>query len=284
MQEGNKICIVQGWRGPHVSIFIPSDNSISSFRALRLAQAIYAGIPDKRLQAIKALLRGVAETYKLWGGICLAKGDKDISNIIQRFIGNVESIKDVKEGLGVEGIFHREIFELWSNKLPLDFEFRGRNRQPPRDPINAVISYGNSLMYKLCVPPLHKAGFNTGLGFLHQPGRGRHTLALDMAELVKPIFVEAVCWVMASDGRFTKDMATATAEGCFLNSEGKRLYRLVLSEMAQKVLGEGEKCHFGWPVSLVKALEGASLQIKDNLLRGKIPKAWTVFGRSAKYV
>ncbi|MDN5319528.1 CRISPR-associated endonuclease Cas1 [Thermovirga lienii] len=278
MQEEKEINVIQGWRGPYVSIYIPSGNDVSPFRSLRLAQTLYIGVPEKRLKAIKALLRGVAETYKLWEKVCLKRDDSSFLGIIQKFTSNIEKIKDVKEGLGVEGIFHRDIFEWWGKKLPAGFEFNGRNRQPPRDPINAVISYGNSLMYKLCVPPLQKAGFNTGLGFLHQPGRGRHTLALDVAELVKPIFVEAVCWIMVNDGRFTKDMVTVKAEGCFLNSEGKKLYKLVVAEMAQKVLGEGEKSHFGWPASLLKTLEVASLQIRDDLIKDKIPQAWVLWG------
>jgi len=284
MPKEDNIKVVQGWRGPYVSIYVPSDNKASPFRSLRLAQALYSGIPEKRLQAIKALLRGVAETYKLWAKICIEADDSCFLDIVQRFASNIERIKEVKEGLGFEGVFHRDIFEWWSKNLPACFEFNGRNRQPPRDPINAVISYGNSLMYKLCVPPLQKAGFNTGLGFLHQPGRGRHTLALDVAELVKPIFVEAVCWTMVNDGRFTKDMAKLKAEGCFLNSEGKKLYKVVVAEIAQKVLGEGEKCHFGWPASLIKTLEVASLKIREDLISSRIPRAWVFLGEVAKHV
>jgi hypothetical protein len=83
---------------------------------------------------------------------------------------------------------------------------------------------------------------------------------------------------MVNDGRFTKDMVTVKAEGCFLNSEGKKLYKLVVAEMAQKVLGEGEKSHFGWPASLLKTLEVASLQIRDDLIKDKIPQAWVLWG------
>jgi len=279
-KQKREITIIQGWRTPYVSMFIPADPVVFPYRVLRLAQAVYYATPEKRIRVIKTLLKGVAESYVFWANICSqCLITEEILRAVRVFRRNIDSIGEVKEGLGFEGNFHKEIFEIWMRNVPPEFGFTGRNRQPPRDPLNALISYGNSLMYKICVPPLQKAGFNTSVGFLHQPGRGRHTLALDIAELLKPVLVEAVIWNMLLEGEFARDMTTEGPGGCFLNKDGKKAYRDSLFKMVEDLFGGSTRCHFGWPINLLKALEETVARISRDLIQETIPESWVVFRR-----
>lgn len=278
-RPSGEIEVKHGFNGPNVSLFWPSGNAANSFRPLRKAQMQIFVFPDKRQKAVRSLLRGVLETYRL----CLDSFSGSVCSEVQAIlrgnetrIGNSDTVEDA---LGIEGVFHRELFALWAKWLPAKWGFTGRNRRPPMDPINAFLSYGNSIIYGLCVPPLQKEGFNTTIGFLHQPRRGRHTLALDMAELFKPVLVETVCWKLIQEGRFSPEMAKLGNNGCFLENEGRKVLRTGMFEMIERMFGNTDNFRFGWPVVLWVALEQMAQRWKKDILSECIPERWEIPGR-----
>jgi len=84
--------------------------------------------------------------------------------------------------LGLEGQLARAWFNLLANTLPKKWKFTGRNRQPPRDPVNALFSLGYTLLLSETRQVLLSQGFDLALGFLHQPYPAREALALDFIE------------------------------------------------------------------------------------------------------
>ncbi len=86
------------------------------------------------------------------------------------------------EVLGVEGICSNIYFGAFGQMLKCDFEFHGRNRRPPKDPINVIISLAYTFLTKEMCSALDAESFETYLGFLHGIRYGRKSLALDMIE------------------------------------------------------------------------------------------------------
>lgn len=86
------------------------------------------------------------------------------------------------EILGVEGMCSQIYFRSFGQMIKGDFEFHGRNRRPPKDPINAVISLAYTFLTKEVMSSLDAESFETYLGFLHGIRYGRKSLALDMVE------------------------------------------------------------------------------------------------------
>lgn len=84
--------------------------------------------------------------------------------------------------LGVEGICSNIYFGAFGQMLKCDFEFHGRNRRPPKDPINVIISLAYTFLTKEMCSALDAESFETYLGFLHGIRYGRKSLALDMIE------------------------------------------------------------------------------------------------------
>ena len=89
--------------------------------------------------------------------------------------------------LGVEGTAARLYFEQFQGMLKREpddelpaFDFNGRNRRPPRDPINALLSFAYSLLVKDLTIACHTVGFDPFIGFYHQPRFGRPALAVDL--------------------------------------------------------------------------------------------------------
>lgn len=90
--------------------------------------------------------------------------------------------KTPNEILGVEGMCSNIYFRAFGHMIHCDFEFNGRNRRPPRDPINVIISLAYTLLTKEMCNALDSESFEPYLGFLHGIRYGRKSLALDLIE------------------------------------------------------------------------------------------------------
>lgn len=117
---------------------------------------------------------------------------------LRRLAREAAEATTIKSLLGIEGAAARFYFEIFSGMLkegaerdypPLDFE--GRNRRPPRDPINALLSLGYALLVKDFTVTCHAVGFDPFVGFYHRPRFGRPALALDLMEGFRPLVVDS---------------------------------------------------------------------------------------------
>lgn len=104
--------------------------------------------------------------------------DKDIRDIL----ATLENKKTPNEILGVEGMCSNIYFKAFGQMIDCDFAFNGRNRRPPRDPINVIISLAYTLLTKEMCNALDSESFEPYLGFLHGIRYGRKSLALDLIE------------------------------------------------------------------------------------------------------
>jgi CRISPR-associated protein Cas1 len=112
-----------------------------------------------------------------------------------------EAAADIQELLGIEGNAARLYFGDFSGMIKTDeeeessvqfrFDFSRRNRRPPRDAVNALLSYSYSLLTKDCIIACYAVGFDPMIGFYHQPRFGRPALALDMMEPFRPLVADS---------------------------------------------------------------------------------------------
>lgn len=110
---------------------------------------------------------------------------------MSRLLHSVRSRETVEELRGLEGAAARDYFGAFASVIKVDrdvFGMIGRSRRPPRDPINAMLSFGYSLLMRDCAGACAAVGLEPALGFLHEPRPGRLGLALDlMEELRTPV-------------------------------------------------------------------------------------------------
>ncbi len=111
--------------------------------------------------------------------------------------------------LGVEGAAARIYFggfaRLLRGVLAEDFAFEGRNRRPPLDPVNAVMSFLSALLTKDALIALVAAGLDPYVGLMHQPRFGRPSLALDLAEEFRPLIVDSTVLMTVNNGEVRRD-------------------------------------------------------------------------------
>ena len=120
---------------------------------------------------------------------------------LKRMSEAAERAESIEELLGIEGNGARLYFQNFAGMIKVDdddgqksqfrFDFGGRNRRPPRDAVNAMLSLGYSLLVKDLTIACYAVGFDPYLGYYHQPRFGRPALALDLMEPFRPLIADS---------------------------------------------------------------------------------------------
>lgn len=131
--------------------------------------------------------------------------------------------------LGLEGAVAALYFENFGAMLkPRDFDatwdWANRNRRPPRDPVNALLSFGYALLAKECTVALLAEGLDPWWGLYHQPRHGRPSLALDMMEEFRPLVVDSAVLTAINTGMVTTRNFTRSKAGCVLTDTGRKAF------------------------------------------------------------
>jgi CRISPR-associated protein Cas1 len=130
-----------------------------------------------------------------------------------------------EEMLGHEGMATREYFRGWRQVIGDAWGFTSRERRPPPDPVNAMLSFGYTLLVQEAVAALETAGLDAGVGFMHRARWGRPCLALDLMEEFRPVIVDAVVLRCASSGvvRF-EEFETTPDKGCRMSDRARQAF------------------------------------------------------------
>uniref|UniRef100_A0A7C5VW43 CRISPR-associated endonuclease Cas1 n=1 Tax=Thermomicrobium roseum TaxID=500 RepID=A0A7C5VW43_THERO len=127
--------------------------------------------------------------------------------------------------LAAEGYGSGAYFSAFATLLPADFPFSGRQRRPPPDPVNALLSLGYTLLTQRAVSAVRAVGLDPQIGFLHLLRPGRPSLALDLVEEFRPI-VDAFVLYMIERGLLSRDSFTSCNpdRGVRLTPDGLRSF------------------------------------------------------------
>lgn len=183
-------------------------------RCLALAQQIvYA-----KVQAQRTFLRRNAAGLPQQALDDLAKQGKNA-----RATGKIESL------LGIEGLAAKVYFAHFSrmlkgDALPTDWDFHKRNRRPPKDPINALLSFGYAMLAKECTVALIAEGFDPYWGFYHQPRHGRPGLALDLMEEFRTPVVDSAVITAVNTGMVREGDFQIAKAGCAMKPAARKAF------------------------------------------------------------
>lgn len=134
--------------------------------------------------------------------------------------------------LGLEGSATAAYYGCFGAIIKEPWNFPGRTKRPPTDPVNAMLSFGYTLLTNQVTAQIHAVGLDPGLGVLHQPGFGKPALALDLMEAFRPLIVDSVVITLINTGQigltdFTEELGAYrlrdTARRTFLEKFEARL-------------------------------------------------------------
>lgn len=137
---------------------------------------------------------------------------------------NIYKAQRVDELMGTEGRIRRAYYEGFNAILNNDFEFNKREKRPPTDPVNALISFGNSLMYTAVLGELYQTQLDPTISYLHEPSSRRFSLTLDISEIFKPMIIDSLIFSVINNRMIKKEDFDINEGICFLNENGKKKF------------------------------------------------------------
>ena len=124
---------------------------------------------------------------------------------------------------GREGAAAAAYFPAYTALFPESLGFAGRNRRPPRDPVNAVLSLGYTLLHFEAAHACFAAGLDPLLGFYHEPAHGRESLAADFIEPLRPRLDEWV-WGLFRERELREHHFDRQGDACLLDKQGRQIF------------------------------------------------------------
>jgi CRISPR-associated protein Cas1 len=218
--------------GIDVSYFSPAGRFLGLLRGLptsgvdaRRGQYRLFELPGVRLQLAREIIRAKIHNQRV---MLMRNGDVPdrVAQLMASFRDATQSARDLTALLGVEGSAAALYFEQFESMLKQrddwKFDWRGRNRRPPRDPVNALLSLGYSMLSKELTGVCHSVGLDPFLGFMHQPRYGRPALALDLMEEFRPLIADSVAISLINRGELGPEDFMRNANGTFLTDKGRK--------------------------------------------------------------
>ena len=141
---------------------------------------------------------------------------------IETYRMSIPLSKEVPELMGIEGNCRQAYYAAF-DLIINDFEMGNRSRQPPSNEVNAMISFGNTLCYTLALDTIFHTQLNPTISFLHEPGFRRYSLALDIAEIFKPILVDRMIFKLLNKKEIQAHHFDTQLNGCRLNDKGRQI-------------------------------------------------------------
>ena len=188
----------------------------------------------------------------------------------QHDIRRAQRATDLGELLGAEGQAAARYFGAFSSMLSrgegeavLSFDFQTRNRRPPTDPVNALLSYGYALLVRAWTVALTAVGFDAYRGFYHQPRYGRPALSLDMMEPFRPLLADSAVIQAINNGEVRPSDFTNAAGSVSLGDTGRKRF---IGTFERRLDQEITHPVFGYKLSYRRLLELQARLLARHLL------------------
>ncbi len=161
---------------------------------------------------------------------------KTIDWITKDFFRRVEDSTNIKELMAIEGELWQRFYSEFKNFLPEDFIMNKRVKRPPDNPINAMISFGNSLLYTKTISSIYRTHLDQRISFLHEPSEGRFSLSLDISEVFKPVIVYKTIFDLVNNKKIqVSKHFDKKVNYCLLNDEGRNVFITAFEERMESV-------------------------------------------------
>lgn len=204
------------------------------------------------------------------------RGDEPLEKVItdlKRFADQETRASSLEELLGIEGAAAAAYFGRFVNLIKrgdggdvLNFDFTRRNRRPPTDPVNALLSYAYALLVRTWAVTLSAVGLDPYCGFYHQPRYGRPALALDMMEPFRPLIADSSVLTAINNGEVKPSDFLRVGDSVALTNDGRKRF---IAAFERRMSQEVTHPLFGYALSYRRLLE-VQARLLGRFLLGEI--------------
>lgn len=211
--------------GYYMGSFYPREHLNSGYVILKQAECYMD--EGKRLHIAKQFIYGAVKNIRQVLKYYQNRG-KNLQGTIEKIEELTEEIPNlatIPTLMAIEGNIREQYYKAFDVILEnKDFYFQARTRRPPKNYLNTLISFGNTLAYTTCLSEIYKTHLDPRIGYLHSTNFRRFSLNLDVSEIFKPILVDRIIFNCIGKKMITKkDFETGT-EGIILKETGKKCF------------------------------------------------------------
>lgn len=232
---------------------------------LRLAQYATHGDATKRLALVKAIVSAKIQNQH---AVLYRRQQRDTPLLLRKEqVSQQETLEQVR---GMEGMAAREYFSFWPQLFGEEWEFSGRNRRPPKDPVNVLLSFAYGLLRVQVTAGVHLAGLDPYIGYLHEVSRGQPAMVLDLMEEFRPLVADNVVLTAIKQQELKPSDFTESLGAYSLSDAGRKQFLLAFE---RKLNSEFKHPTFGYRCTYRRAIELQARLFARHLQEGVPYKA-----------
>lgn len=230
--------------GKHLGSALPA---YSRNGQLRLAQYRRYEDQAQKLELVKAIV-----TTKIHNQATVLYRHGVKEHPLKQRKASVAAQNTIDQVRGMEGLAAREYFGYWSQMLKGDWQFSGRNRRPPTDPVNALLSFAYGLLRSQVTAAVHLAGLDPYIGYLHEVTRGQPALVLDLMEEFRALIADNVVLTVLNNREIQQKDFAESLGAYRLSDSGRKAF---LQGFERKLSDQFTHPVFEYRCSYRKAIE-----------------------------
>ncbi|WP_187647033.1 type I-B CRISPR-associated endonuclease Cas1b [Nitrosophilus labii] len=211
--------------GQYSGTFYPKDYLISGDLTVKQSLAFV----EKRLMIAKSIVYAIAKNLYEVLYHYYRHGNKELKPFLDWLRTDIDKLLEkelhIRQILFIEGQIWSRFYDSFKYFLPKDFLMYKRVKRPPNNPMNALVSFGNTLLYTKTITAIYHTHLNQSISYLHEPREARFSLSLDLSEAFKPIIVFKTIFELVNRRKlqvskhFEKKLNYA-----LLNDDGKKIF------------------------------------------------------------
>lgn len=250
-----------GW---YEGTFYPKEKLVSGDLLLRQAEHYLDGV--KRVNLARKFVQGsLKNLIRVLRDYSTQKAMRGI-DAIREELSLLETCGTISSLMGREGHARDRYYEALDSVLPEDFRMGTREKRPPSNRGNSLISFGNSLLYPTVLSEIYNTQLNPTISFLHEPYVRRFSLALDVAEIFKPIIVDKIILKLTNKRMLGDDCFDESIGEVYLSERGRKMF---LEEYEKKLSTTIRHRGLGRNVSYQRLIRLELYKLEKHLIGAK---------------
>lgn len=251
----------------YMGSFYPREHFNSGFMAVKQAEHYLS--PEKRMLLAREFVHGAARNIRQVLLYYKNRG-KDLGELlvkIEEYAGYINQVSTIDELMAYEGNIRDTYYSAFDQILDdPDFVFEIRSKRPPKNQLNALISFGNTLLYTTTLSEIYRTHLDPRIGFLHTSNFRRFSLNLDVAEVFKPIIVDRLIFYLVGKQMLKKGHFEKKLDGVVLSRSGRHTF---VQQFEQRMRSTIKHRELGREVSYRRLLRMELYKLEKHLLGEK---------------
>jgi CRISP-associated protein Cas1 len=254
--------------GYYMGSFYPREHLNSGFVILK--QAAWYQDERKRLDLSRRIVMGAVENMLKVLKYYQSRGKPTAPQIetIETWQASLPDQKTIPALMAVEGRIRETYYQAFDRILEDPyFVFERRTRRPPKNALNALISFGNAVFYTICLSEIYKTHLDPRIGFLHTTNFRRFSLNLDVAEIFKPIVIDRIIFSLIGHRQIQEGDFEPESGGLLMTEKARKTYLAEIDKRMERTIRHRD---IGRPVSYRRLIRLELYKIEKHIMEEKV--------------